>query len=125
MPRGGGPGCGWTPPSDGQAGFHRYHSPELVTDLNCAQLPDGMLDGLDGSRWPPGAEIHVAVDDDGVRHVVQTGPRIGKKSAPTQVIEGEYEATQRVGDRVWKVPVTAFWQAHRGAAQVYSDLVAQ
>jgi tRNA/tmRNA/rRNA uracil-C5-methylase (TrmA/RlmC/RlmD family) len=41
------------------------------------------------------------------------------------VFEGEYEATQRVGDRVWKVPVTAFWQAHRGAAQVYSDLVAQ
>lgn len=110
---------------DGQAGFHRYHSPELVTDLNCAQLPTGMLDGLDGSRWPPGAEIHVALDDDGSRHVVQTGPRTARKSAQTQVIEGEYEATQRVGDRVWRVPVTAFWQAHRGAAQLYSDLVAQ
>ena len=42
----------------------------------------------------------------------------------TQVLEGQYEAVQRVGGRVWRVPVTAFWQAHRDAAQVYSDLVA-
>ena len=32
--------------ADGRAGFHRYHSAELVTDLRCAQLADGMLDGL-------------------------------------------------------------------------------
>ena len=32
--------------ADGRAGFHRYHSAELVTDLGCAQLPVGMLDGL-------------------------------------------------------------------------------
>lgn len=112
--------------SDGQAGFHRYHSAELVTDLSCAQLPDGMLDGLDGSRWPPGAEVHVAVDDDGARHVVRTGPKGTRgKAAPTQVVEGGYEAVQRVGDRVWHVPVTAFWQAHRGAATLYSDLIAR
>src|SRR6185503_6876081 len=89
--------------SDGQAGFHRYHSAELVTDLSCAQLPDGMLDGLDGSRWPPGAEVHVAVDDDGARHVVRTGPKAKRgKASPTQVIEGDYEAVQRVGGRVWR-----------------------
>lgn len=112
--------------SDGQAGFHRYHSADLVTDLSCAQLPDGMLDGLDGSRWPPGAEVHVAVDDDGARHVVRTGPKAKRgKASPTQVIEGDYEAVQRVGDRVWRVPVTAFWQAHRGAAALYSDLIAR
>jgi tRNA/tmRNA/rRNA uracil-C5-methylase (TrmA/RlmC/RlmD family) len=40
------------------------------------------------------------------------------------VIEGDYEATQRVGDRVWRVPVTAFWQAHRDASALYSELVA-
>jgi tRNA/tmRNA/rRNA uracil-C5-methylase (TrmA/RlmC/RlmD family) len=111
--------------ADGQAGFHRYHSSELVTDLNGAQLADGLLDGLDESRWPPGVEIHVALDDDGVRHVVRTGPRSARKSAQTQVIEGEYESTQRVGDRQWRVPVTAFWQAHRGAAALYSDLIAE
>ncbi|MBJ7341353.1 class I SAM-dependent RNA methyltransferase [Mycolicibacterium sp.] len=108
----------------GQAGFHRYHSGELVTDLSCAQVPDGMLAGLDGAKWPPGAQLHVALDDAGARHVVQSGPRSDRK-ASTQVIEGSYEAIQRVGDRTWTVPVTAFWQAHRDAARIYSALVTQ
>jgi tRNA/tmRNA/rRNA uracil-C5-methylase (TrmA/RlmC/RlmD family) len=107
----------------GRAGFHRYHSEELVTDLSCAQLPSGMLDGIHDWVWPYGAHVHVAVDDDGDRHVVQSGPREGRKTA-THVIEGQYEAVQRVGDREWRVPVTAFWQAHRDAPRMYSGLVA-
>ena len=108
----------------GRTGFHRYHSAELVTDLRCAQLPAGMLDGINDWVWPHGAHVHVAVDDNGDRHVVQSGPREGRKTS-THVIEGDYEAVQRVGDRVWQVPVTAFWQAHRDAPQMYSDLVAE
>jgi tRNA/tmRNA/rRNA uracil-C5-methylase (TrmA/RlmC/RlmD family) len=110
--------------ADGRAGYHRYHSADLVTDLACAQVPGGMLAGLDGSRWPPGAELHVVLDDDGERHVVQSGPGRGRKAAPTQAVEGSYEATQRIGQRVWRVPATAFWQAHRDAASVYSGLIA-
>lgn len=109
--------------AEGRAGFHRYHSSELVTDLNCGQLPPGALDGLHDWVWPPGAQLHVALDDEGVRHIVQSGPRTGRKTS-TQVVEGRYEAAQRVGDRIWRVPVTAFWQAHRDAARVYSGLVA-
>ena len=109
--------------AEGRAGFHRYHSSELVTELDCAQLPAGMLDGLNDWRWPPGAQLHVVVDDDGDRHVVQSGPRTGRKTT-TLVAEGRYEAVQRVGERIWRVPVTAFWQSHREAAGVYSDLVA-
>jgi tRNA/tmRNA/rRNA uracil-C5-methylase (TrmA/RlmC/RlmD family) len=109
--------------AQGEAGFHRYHSSELVTDLNCAQLPAGMLDGLPDRRWPPGAQLHVALDDDGDRHVVQSGPRSGRRTT-TQVAEGGYEAVQHVGNRTWRVPVTAFWQAHRDAPRVYSELVA-
>ncbi|MCV7289362.1 class I SAM-dependent RNA methyltransferase [Mycolicibacterium wolinskyi] len=109
--------------ADGRAGFHRYHSAELVTDLGCAQLPDGLVTGLAETRWPGGAQLHIALDSDGVRHVVQSGPKNGRKS-PTRVVEGDYEAVQRVGQRVWRVPVTAFWQAHRGAAALYSELVA-
>ncbi|MGV0742370.1 class I SAM-dependent RNA methyltransferase [Mycolicibacterium sp. XJ870] len=108
---------------DGRAGFHRYHSAELVTDLDCAQLPDGLVDGLAEVSWAGGAQLHVALDSDGVRHVVQSGPKSGRKS-PTRVVEGNYEAVQRVGSRVWRVPVTAFWQAHRDAAGLYSELVA-
>jgi len=109
--------------AEGRAGFHRYHSSQLVTELNCAQLPAGMLDGLNEWRWPPGAQLHVSIDDDEVRHVVQSGPRTGRKTT-TVVAEGHYEAVQRVGDRIWRVPVTAFWQAHRDAARIYSELVA-
>jgi tRNA/tmRNA/rRNA uracil-C5-methylase (TrmA/RlmC/RlmD family) len=112
--------------ADRRPGFHRYHSDELVTDLRCAQLPDGMLDGL-AENLPeadvsPAAQLHVAVDDDGERHVVRT-QRQGKRTA-TKVVEGGYEAVQRVGARAWRVPVTAFWQAHRDAAVTYSTLVA-
>jgi len=107
---------------DGRVGFHRYHSSELVTELACGQLPEGMLDGLNEWLWPPGAQLHVAVDDNGERHVVQSGPRIGRR-ASTRVVEGSYETVQRIGDRVWRVPVTAFWQAHRDAAREYSSLV--
>jgi tRNA/tmRNA/rRNA uracil-C5-methylase (TrmA/RlmC/RlmD family) len=109
--------------ADGHAGFHRYHSADLVTDLNCAQVPSGMLDGLADVTWPAGVQLHVVLDDDGERHVVQSGPRHAKKRS-TQVVEGQYEAVQRVGARVWRVPVTAFWQSHRDAASTYSELVA-
>ncbi len=110
---------------DRRPGFHRYHSDALVTDLRCAQLPDGMLDGLaDGlvENLSPAAQLHVAVDDDGARHVVRT-VRQGGRTA-TKVLQGGYEAVQRVGDRCWRVPVTAFWQAHRDAVRAYTSLVA-
>jgi tRNA/tmRNA/rRNA uracil-C5-methylase (TrmA/RlmC/RlmD family) len=106
---------------DRRPGFHRYHSEELVTDLRCGQLADGMLDKLPGDL-PPAAQLHVALDDNGERHVVRT-VRQNKRTA-TKVVEGNYQAVQRVGRRDWRVPVTAFWQSHRDAAKVYSGLVA-
>jgi tRNA/tmRNA/rRNA uracil-C5-methylase (TrmA/RlmC/RlmD family) len=107
--------------ADGRAGFHRYHSDELVVDLNCGQLPAGMTDGLTDVAWPPGAHLHVVIDDDGQRHVART-VRHGRRNA-TDLVEGSYEGVQRAGRHSWQVPVTAFWQAHRDAARTYSDLV--
>lgn len=109
--------------ADGRAGFHRYHSADLVTALDCGQLPAELVDGLDAMRWTPGAHVHVVLDSDGRRHIVQSGPKGHKNS--TRVIEGDYEAVQRVGDRQWLLPVTAFWQAHRDAADLYSGLVTE
>lgn len=107
--------------ADGRAGLHRYHSAELVTDLRCAQLPAGMVAGLDGPRWRPGDRLHVVIDDDGRRHVVTTTR--GRRGST--VVEGGARTVQRVGGRVWRLPVTAFWQAHRDAAATYSALVRQ
>ena len=103
---------------DGRAGFHRYHSEELVNDLRCGQLPGGLTGGVpDGLA--PGDQVHVVLDDDGQRHVVSTA-----RHRRPQVLDGAYHAVQRVGDRRWQLPVTAFWQAHRDAASFYSMLVA-
>ncbi len=107
--------------ADGRTGLHRYHSTELVTDLRCGQLPDGLLSGLDGPRWRPGERLHVVLDDDDRRHVLRTGPDRGDRT----VVDGERQAVQRVGQRVWRLSVTAFWQAHRDAATQYSALLGQ
>jgi tRNA/tmRNA/rRNA uracil-C5-methylase (TrmA/RlmC/RlmD family) len=107
--------------ADGHAGFHRYRSGELVADLNCGQLPAGMIDGLAHTEWPPGAHVHVVVDDDGQRHVACT-VRHGRRNS-TDVIEGSHQGVQRAGRHSWQVPVTTFWQAHRDAARTYSELV--
>jgi tRNA/tmRNA/rRNA uracil-C5-methylase (TrmA/RlmC/RlmD family) len=107
--------------ADGRAGFHRYHSDELVADLNCAQLTAEMINGLTDVAWPPGAHLHVVIDDDGQRHVART-VRHGRRNS-TDVVEGSYQGVQRAGRHTWQVPVTAFWQAHREAARTYSDLV--
>jgi len=107
--------------AEGRPGFHRYRSDELVTDLNCGQLPAGMTDGLTDAAWPPGAHLYVVVDDDGQRHVART-VRHGRRNA-TEVVEGSHQGVQRAGRHSWQVPVTGFWQAHRDAARTYSDLV--
>jgi tRNA/tmRNA/rRNA uracil-C5-methylase (TrmA/RlmC/RlmD family) len=112
----------------GQAGFRRHHSTDIPTAPDCGQLPPGMLDGVSDRRWPLGAEIHVAIDDDGQRHVIRAGPWEGRRRGfprPNfEVVEGGLDAVQRVGDRVWRIPVTGFWQSHRDAARTYSELVA-
>ncbi len=107
--------------ADGRAGFHRYHSDELITDLHCGQLTAAMLDGLDAVDWTPGGQLLVVVDDDARRHVVQTTKQNGRTCA--ELVEGDRQAMQRVGGRSWRIPVTAFWQAHRDAARVYSGLI--
>ncbi len=110
--------------ADGRPGFHRYHSADLVTDLRCGQLPEGMLDGLDQLGNPPpwrqGDQLHVVLDADGRRHVTCTS----RKQRGRRVIEGDRQAVHRVGDRVWQIAVTDFWQSHRDAAETYSALVA-
>ena len=107
--------------ADGRAGFHRYHSDELVTDLRCGQLPSAMLAGIDGARWTGGDQLHVALDDDGCRHVAATA----RDRRGSTALEGSGRSVHRVGSRVWRVPATGFWQSHRDAPAVYSELVRQ
>ncbi len=126
----------------GRAGYRRHRGTGVVPDLRCPQAVAGAVDGLDDAVWPIGSELSVTVDDDGRRHVVEIAPprltraarhrgRRGAKARraakarprPERIVEGGGSAVQRVDGREWLLAPTGFWQAHRAAAQAYSDLV--
>jgi tRNA/tmRNA/rRNA uracil-C5-methylase (TrmA/RlmC/RlmD family) len=65
--------------------------------------------------------VHVVVDDDGQRQMASTAR--GRRGVA--VTEGTGECVQRVGSRVWRVPMPGFWQSHRDAAATYSALITQ
>ncbi|MDR7172316.1 tRNA/tmRNA/rRNA uracil-C5-methylase (TrmA/RlmC/RlmD family) [Nocardia kruczakiae] len=128
--------------AEGRAGVHRYRSSDVIADLRCPQPVSGAVDGIAESAWTPGAELVIAVDADGMRHVVElappsTPPRRGGDRRATaarraaaharrreRVVSGSGRAVQYVAGRRWDVSATGFWQPHRDAAQRYSDVVA-
>ncbi|MFR9750299.1 class I SAM-dependent RNA methyltransferase [Nocardia sp. 004] len=182
--------------AQGRAGVHRYRSTEVIPDLRCPQPVAGALAGLAEQRWTPGADLVIAVDGAGIRHIVELPPvpevesrgggarrgrgggrsNIGGRARRTRsgghgdrrvggsedsgvrpggtgtaaesprreerraasarraaahadrdewVRTGSGRAVEYVAGRRWEVAATGFWQAHRGAAQRYSDLVAE
>ncbi|MEC3953874.1 TRAM domain-containing protein [Nocardia sp. CDC153] len=151
--------------ADGRAGVHRYRSTEVVADLRCPQPMAGAMDGIAERMWTPGADLVVAVDGDGMRHIVEVAPaaaedvghrgrgqrgrgagrergrdsggRGGDRRSTAarraaahgvreeRVVEGTGRAVQYVAGRRWELSATGFWQPHYGAAQCYSDVVAE
>ncbi|WP_036571110.1 class I SAM-dependent RNA methyltransferase [Nocardia sp. BMG51109] len=127
----------------GRAGVHRYRSTEAIADLRCPQPVPGAMDGIAERTWTPGAELVVAVDGDGLRHIVELAPSsqrdrrggdrrstAARRSAahaarPERVVSGSGRTVQYVDGRRWEVSATGFWQPHAGAAQRYSDVVAE
>ncbi|MEU1208803.1 TRAM domain-containing protein [Nocardia sp. NPDC005825] len=139
--------------ADGRAGVHGYRSTEVIADLRCPQPMAGAMDGIAERNWTPGADLVVAVDGDGMRHLVELVPagderggqrerrdrggrggdrrstaarRAAAHSARTErVVDGTGRAVQYVAERRWELSATGFWQPHYGAAQCYSDVVAE
>lgn len=167
--------------AEGRAGVHRYRSTEVIADLRCPQPVSGAMNGIADRIWTPGADLVVAVDGDGVRHLVELppaeqvtarrgrrhggGPRgrrggnqgserprgaagpsgraeervedpeearreaVARRAATHAardewVVDGTGRAVEYVAGRRWEIAATGFWQAHRLAAQCYSDVVA-
>ncbi|MFI6771717.1 class I SAM-dependent RNA methyltransferase [Nocardia sp. NPDC050412] len=169
----------------GRAGVHGYRSTEVIADLRCPQPVSGAMDGIADRMWTPGADLVVAVDGDGMRHIVELapsavagpaehggerpsargedrrgrretdrragkrrtaergpGPRAGARGLGDErrraaarraathaardewVMGGSGRTVEYVAGRRWELAATGFWQAHRGAAQCYSDVVA-
>ncbi|MFW0784828.1 TRAM domain-containing protein [Gordonia sp. CPCC 206044] len=127
----------------GRAGMRAFHDARIVVGHECAAPVPGMLDGLDAGSFTPGADLAVVADMDGHRHITELAPpavsrprhgrdRRGRAQSarrhrdaprPERVVEGGETAAHRVGERVWDIPVTGFWQAHRAAPEVYANTV--
>lgn len=112
----------------GRAGGRKLGSRDLVTDVACTQAAPGLLDGIvgpDAERFTPGAEVIAVMDSHGQRHVVETrAPGRGERVEQfEEVLVGSGEVSQRVGEREFHFPPTAFWQAHVAAPETYSQLV--
>ncbi|OZC99664.1 RNA methyltransferase [Rhodococcus sp. 06-235-1A] len=146
-----GDGTGWRTrvrlavDSGGRPGYHRYRSSSIVNELSCPQMDSTAFDGLSDQQWRPGAELQVVLDGSGVRHVVEIAPpqlsptgrrSQGRRGAsarraassrvrPEKAVIGSGRVTEYVSDRAWTLDATGFWQAHRGAAQVYSGVVSE
>lgn len=144
-----GDGAGWRTrvrlavDSAGRPGYHRYRSDSIVDDLSCPQMDSAAYEGLSESTWRPGAQLQVVLDGAGDRHVVEIAPvqlsRAGRRSPGRQGASARRAAASRarqerpvigsgrvvetVSTRSWTLDATGFWQAHRGAAQVYTDVV--
>ncbi|MCZ4518391.1 TRAM domain-containing protein [Rhodococcus ruber] len=146
-----GDGTGWRTrvrlavDSSGRPGYHRYRSSSIVNELSCPQMDSAAFEGLSGQQWRPGAELQVVLDGAGTRHVVEVAPAqistTGRRSPgrrgasarraassrarPEKAVIGSGRVTEYVSDRAWTLDATGFWQAHRGAAQVYTEVVTE
>lgn len=148
----GAPATGWrirtrlAVDADGRAGLRHRHGSALVTDSVCVQPLPGLVDDLGDRRFTPGAELVAVADRSGGRHLAELAPvhapvqrgrkgtdrrrdaqrRRRSRDAPRslRVLDGTELAQHQVGERVWSIPVTGFWQAHRDAPEVYAQTVA-
>ena len=119
----------WGVDQQGRAGTRERRSNELITGAACTQLAPGLAEGLVGEgarRFTPGAEVIAVFDGEGNRHVVETrkAPRGRRVETIREVVEGNGKVQEYVGGREFRFPATAFWQAHRNAPAVYTQLVA-
>lgn len=129
----------------GRPGFHRYRSSSILAELGCPQMDSLAYEGLSDTRWRAGSELQVVVDGSGERHVVEIAPAqvsdTGRRSPgrrgasarraassrtrPEKAVIGSGRVTEYVSNRSWTLDATGFWQAHRGAAQMYTDVVTE
>lgn len=149
----GGPDTGWrvrtrlAVDAEGHPGLHERQGPGIITGHRCAQPAPALLAAVDAGGYRPHAELAAMLDGGGDPHVVEIAPparepaprargrdtrraaqrrRRGRAALRAQhVLVGGADAEQRVGERIWRIPVAGFWQAHVRAPSVYADTVAE
>ncbi|MFN3600361.1 MAG: class I SAM-dependent RNA methyltransferase [Dietzia sp.] len=133
----------WVTGADGVPGVRRSRSRDVVTEP-CVQADPRIAEAVLAAGVAPNREVLGVLGDDGEVHVahrrVADPPTRGRdrrsrQGAATRArarssragawehVSGPPTVTRRVGEHSWRLPVDAFWQAHRSAAVHYADLV--
>lgn len=109
----------------GRAGVRRMHSREVVAGVACAQWAPGLAEEVFAHTYRPGAEVVAVLDEAGQVHIAETKPPARGRRVNTtwRKVAGAKDVVEEVDGVQFSVPVTAFWQAHRGAAQFYADTI--
>lgn len=130
---------------DGEVGLRGRRSSAIVTAA-CAAPVSGLLDDVAGLGAAPQSELVLMSDADGARHAAEVAAPVHRRSAgarrgdrarrrtqqargaraavrSVRMLDGDASVVHRVGERSWEIPVTGFWQAHRGAPGAYSETV--
>ncbi|MEV4123704.1 TRAM domain-containing protein [Nocardia sp. NPDC049707] len=99
--------------AEGRAGVHGYRSTEVITDLRCPQPVPGAMDGIADRLWTPGADLVIAVDGDGIRHIVELAP----STVAGRAERGSERPSAPGGDRRGKRETDRSSGKRRGAAR--------
>jgi tRNA/tmRNA/rRNA uracil-C5-methylase (TrmA/RlmC/RlmD family) len=90
---------------EGRAGLRAHRSHDVLPVADCPLTPSGTLPPVLDEHFPPGAEVEVAVDAEGVVHV-DDGPSV-----------------VRAAGREWLLSPGTFWQVHPALPDTLAGVV--
>ncbi|WP_141958986.1 class I SAM-dependent RNA methyltransferase [Actinoallomurus bryophytorum] len=117
---------------DGAVGLkhHRSHTIEPIDECLIAH-PEVEVLGIERKRWPGAAGVEaIASAGTGDRLAIlktRGRARVPRMDAQVRLISGKPDkppfVREDVGDRLWQVSGSGFWQVHPGAAPLLADAV--
>jgi tRNA/tmRNA/rRNA uracil-C5-methylase (TrmA/RlmC/RlmD family) len=99
---------------EGRAGLRAHRSHDVLPVADCPLVPSGTLPPVLTQRFPPGVEVDVAVDADGLRCVTDGSDPDHADAAAV---------VQRAAGREWRLTPGSFWQVHPALADTLAAVV--
>ncbi|MFC7344274.1 class I SAM-dependent RNA methyltransferase [Saccharopolyspora griseoalba] len=111
----------------GNAGFRPHRSHRIIPVQDCPITVEGAVPAVADRRWRPGAELTTAVDGAGELHVtaLDRKPQKRHQKPVSRQVSGSGVAHEEVAGRRFDVSAQGFWQVHRAAPEVFTEVVAR